>query len=212
MPEVVPADGFAQMKAWMRKTEQRLDKLETARRLENASLSGGAFSVLDPATLAEQVRLGLQDDGSYGLNVVGGRLTVEGATVDAITFQASTKDINGASLDTTLAQKVSTTLTAPTWANRAVIIATIVFRMTNVSGAPQTMRYRTDVNGQPGEGAWNHTVENAFIANQTAQQVWPLTSGVPGSTITVDAIAAVDSGTNNTNIIRVIAQGTFFRV
>src|SRR5690606_20832998 len=93
----------------------------------------------------ELIRLGEQPNGTTGLNIAAGRLTVEGATVDAITFRASTNEINGASLDTTLAQKVSTTLTAPTWANRAVIIATIVFQMSNASGAPQTMHYRTDV-------------------------------------------------------------------
>lgn len=45
MPEVIPADGPSQFKAWMRSIEQRIDKLETARRLPNSSMSGGTFEL-----------------------------------------------------------------------------------------------------------------------------------------------------------------------
>lgn len=212
MPEVVPADGFAQFKAWMRSIEQRLDKLETARRLENASLSGGAFSVLDAVSLAEQVRLGLQDDGTYGLNVVGGRLTVEGATVDAISASVDYNFVVNTSLDTTEASKVTNTLTKPSWATRALLIAIATLQVSNGSGGTQTFYLRVGINGtgQPGAGralsfptGYIHSVTDPFAA--------VVSGGALGSTVTNHATVWMPSGSNNTNIITLTSIALWMR-
>lgn len=212
MPEVIPADGPSQFKAWMRNVEQRIDKLETARRLENASLSGGAFSVLDPATLIEQVRLGLQDDGSYGLNVVGGRLTVEGATVDAISASVDYDFVVNASLDTVEASKVSNTLTKPTWATRALLVAIANLQVSNGSGVTQTFFLRASVNGTgPPDTGRTLSFPTGYIhgvTDPTAAVVW---GGALGPTVTNHATVWMDSGSNNTNIITLTSIALWMR-
>lgn len=65
-PEILPPDGFAQFKMWMRDVDRQLLALATARRLEHSSLMNGSLDVLetDGARLAS---FGLQPDDRSAL-------------------------------------------------------------------------------------------------------------------------------------------------
>lgn len=181
--------------------QRRVYALEHAPRLTNASLRRGTFSVIDD-DLDPLVQLGVLAGGGIGLDIAAGRITVEGATVDAISASVDYMSVTNTSLDTTEASKATNTLTKPSWATRALVFAVAGLQVSNGSGDRQTFFLRAGINGTgtPGAGrtlsfptSYTHSVHD-----QTAEIV---TGGSLGSTITNHAVVWMPSGANTTNIV-----------
>jgi hypothetical protein len=188
--------------------KRQIRALQTSSSLRSASIQDGRLRVLD-GDGAETVRLGKMEDGSYGLNVTDGRLTVEGATVDAITSVRNSNSASNISLSTTHAT-LGCTLAVPTWSNKCLVIATVDFQMTTPVGTPQQQSFRVDIDGSPGAGFF----VNGIPANDTGYTSQISTREVtsPGAVVTVTGYFGLTLGTNSANICRVNALMMAMRV
>jgi hypothetical protein len=194
----------------MRDLKRRLDNLERSSALNSAAIRDGSLRILDD-TNAEMGRIGLLADGvSYGINLVDGSLTIEGATVDAISAARGSATASNASLTTTPTAHASFTMAVPTWATRALVIATVDMQMTTPIGTPQQQQFRVDVDGSPGNCVWT----NGIAANDTGYSSHTLTRDYSpaGATISVQGYFSLSLGTNNLNTCRVNALAIFMRV
>lgn len=181
--------------------ERRLRTLEGSSPLTSASIQDGALRVVD-AGLVEHVKIGKQADGTYGINIDGG-------PVRALDIDQAQITVNNASLTTSEQFFAESVLTVPSWAVTAEVFGWLVFQMTNSSGGVQPMQFRTEIDGDPGFGAWTHDAPSGVIANTTDMTIRTLTG--LGSTITVRAMCKVGTGVNVANIIRTRAVAFFFR-
>lgn len=222
--EVTPPDGAAQFAVWKQWVERQIVALGRARRLPNASLRDGALDILadngdlrarlgkqDDTRVAqtfydtsgnELIRLGEQPNGTTGLNIAAGRLTVEGATVDAIWADQGDDAAQNVLLTTTLTPHTSVELAVPTWATRVFVTATIGFQMTT-GASPQQKMWRLEIGGVPSGGATTdgQPANETTYGSQTRSRVIV----APGATVLVRGLYGVTLGTNSANNLRLDA-------
>lgn len=170
---------------------------------EITSIDEDGLTVFNAAGVP-QLKVGnLNGAGDFGVEVQGGRLRAM-----AIDTQFST--VNDVSLNTTLASKTSINIVPPSWATEVHVFAWLVFRLHNPTAGVVGQKYRIDFEGDPGTGAWTNDVQpgGTQTANEASRDVF--NSPLP-SPINVQAIAAVHTGTNSTNAVRLQTMAFFLR-
>lgn len=118
--------------------------------------------------------------------------------------------ITNTPLTTTTTTPVTATIDVPDWANSAFILSWMKFQMSNSTGAVQGQKYRIDIDGLPGSGAWTNDVPAGGTQN-VMEVVSMFLNSTLGSTINVGAAVSVHTGTNSANYILVGAVVYFFR-
>lgn len=184
-------------------------------RLDNSGMhvfdaAGNEITTIDDEGLtisdnlgAAQLKAGNLGAGDYGVEIGGGRAR-------AIDIARDFKIVTDVSLSTTLAAKTTINFTPPSWATEAIIIAGMTFQMSNPAGGMVRQLFRIDVDGIPGSGAQSNDVQAGDVQLSTDMQNAARSAPLP-SPIVVDAMAAVHTGTNSTNIIRLAATAFFLR-
>lgn len=208
MPEIARVEDLAAIVANL---ERRVADMETAARMKNASQKGGAFRILDALTGDERVRLGLLDDGSYGLNVSAGRLTVEGATVDAISASVGGANAVNFTLNTTPSVVVQHSLTKPTWATRALCFSVGYLQHTNSSGVIRTIFNRTDI-GSLGSGANSMSIPNLSIGGNNHFTTSIISGGSLGSSVDFFHVGSIDVGSTTATLATIRSIAIWMRV
>lgn len=183
---------------WRKEIERRLLELETGQRAPYTSILNDSGVVV--TTLSKD-----------GLDIVEGAITVGGGPVRALDIARNNDTVSNVPLTTSEQFFTSSVLTVPPWAVTAYVFGWLVFQMTNGTAGTQRMQFRTEIDGLPNAGAWNHDAPAGLVANTTDMAMRTLTGVNLGSTITVRAAISVQSGTNDTNIIRTRALAFFFR-
>lgn len=201
---VLPADLGAEI----RDLKRRLTNLERSPRLTSAAVRDGAIRILN-ASDEEVGRFGLQEDGGYGINLIDGSLTIEGANVDAIWADTKFDSSDNQSLTTTPTTVVSVSLTVPDWCTKAFVFVGFNAQMTNWgSGASQLLQARIDVGGVV------LITADTLVADFDIRNINPVSSRTindPGSTISVEGKAFLDAGTNSANKFQLSSMGIFLR-
>jgi hypothetical protein len=167
---------------------RRLRNLERSPRLTNSSMADDAG--------VERLRVGLLDDGSYGMTIDGGKVRALDVGIDNDTWLNQ-------SLTTTPTVFASVTLAKPDWATGALVFGTLGLQVSNSSGGGQNAIGAIDIAGS------NLYQLEMTVANGTTNAVavpgaWNFTGLV--SDITVRGRASVNSGTNGANAGTLAAQ------
>lgn len=183
----------SQVEERLERLERAVRTLERAKRLPTSSIHDGALKVFDVLDV-ERARVGKLADGSFGMDVDGGKLR-------AIDVDGRDDAVSNVSLSSgSVSVKVSASITPPSWALKATVWAAMSFQMSETQGSAKLMMFRVDIEGAPGSGAQNHGIEANQVQHVERTASRHLTTLAPP--VLVQGLVGISTGANASNQVR----------
>ena len=147
------------------------------------------------------------------LHIVDANVTTSKIADLAVTFPDKIDDpfyvavgesalFHNAALTTTFTEQAALSFAIPAWVNQIFVFAISTAQITNTSGSDQQIRVSTGFGGTSNDSnvgdRQTHTVPNNDVGSVAHVQTFA-TTGVAGSTFTVEVLARVDPSTNSIN-------------